>query len=213
MFKRKLHLTITAVLILFFVLAACSPQETIKLGPINPRDVESINRAGGLPLSRWKVLFAEKDYSTIEKITALVNSTKKADFNAKNYGGSNEIGYPIGIEIRLKNNVMWQMAPLFNVFYETLKDGGIESTAIPYKDRVRLDVKNGRKSSSYTLLSKQLADYVLKGANQDMPYVKAFSITPDTIKPGQIVTISGDGSTEKFIKIYITDGNSASDEN
>lgn len=45
-----------------------------------------------------------------------------------------------------------------------------------------------------------------------MPFVTGFSVSPDTIKPGQMVTISGDGSTEKDIEIYISDGNSASNE-
>jgi hypothetical protein len=34
-----------------------------------------------------------------------------------------------------------------------------------------------------------------------MHYVKEFSITPDTIKPGEIITISGYGSVEKYIEI------------
>ena len=88
----------------------------------------------------------------------------------------------------------------------------MESNSIVYIDRVELDIENRKKISSYTLFSKQLADYVLKGADQDMPHVSAFTITTNTIKPEQTVIISVDGSTENYIEIYITDGNPASNE-
>lgn len=211
MSKRKILLTISTVIIVLFVIVVYSFQKTSKPNPINSNDVKLVNRVGGLPLSRWKVLFASKDNFTINKIVTLVNSASKTGFNARHYGGG-KTGYPVSIEIKLKNNVSWRISPLYKVISQTLENGWRESTAIPYKDRVELDIENGKKGSSYTLFSEQLTDYVLKGANQDMPPVKAFCITPYTIKPGQIVTISGDGSTEKFIKIYITDGNSASNE-
>lgn len=210
--RRKILLTISTAIALLFVIVVYSSQKASKPNHINSNDVKLVNRVGGLPLSRWKVLFAPKDNFIINKIVTLVNSANKAGFNARDYGGGKAIGYPVSIEIKLKNNVNWRISPLFKVISQTLENGGMESTANPYKDRVELDIQNGKKSSSYTLFSEQLADYVLKGADQDMPSVKAFCITPYTIKPGQIVTISGDGSTEKFIKIYITDGNSASDE-
>lgn len=88
----------------------------------------------------------------------------------------------------------------------------MKSTATPYKDRVRLDIEDGDENSSFTLFSEQLANYVLKEVEKDMPSVIAYKIAPYTIKPGDRVTISGDGSTEKYIEIYITDGNTASDE-
>jgi len=210
--KRKLLLTIGTFIILFFVIVVYNSQKASKLEPINSKDVELVNRIGGKPLSKWKVLFAPKDYYTINKIVTLVNSINKTDFNSKDYGGGKAIGYPVGIEIKLKNSVKWRLTPLFKVLSRTLENGGMESTATPYKDRVELDIENGEKSSSYTLFSEQLANYVLQGVDQDMPFVIAFYLTPDTIKPGQMVTISGDGSTEKYIEIYITDGNSASKE-
>lgn len=212
MSKRKLLLTISTVLVLFFVIVVYSSKTISGSAAINSKDVELVNRVGGLPLSRWKVVFAPKDNFTINKIVTLVNSANKTGFNAKAYGGGKAIGYPISIEVKLKNNVIWRISPVFNVISQTLENGVMESTAVSYKDRVELDIKSGKKNSSYTLFSDQLADYVLKGADQDMPYVSAFSITPDTIKPGQTVTISGDGSTENYIEIYITDGNPSSNE-
>jgi hypothetical protein len=210
--KRKSLLTTVTVLILFSVIVVYSSKRASNLEPINPKDVRLVNRVGGLPLSRWKVLFAQKDDITINKIVGLINSSSKTNFNERAYDWGKAIGYPTGIEIELKNNVKLRITKLFKVSSWTLGNGGRGSTAIPYKDRVKLDIENGKKGSSYTLFSEQLADYVLKGADQDMPHVNAFSIIPDTIKPGQTVTISGDGSTEDYIEVYITDGNSASNE-
>lgn len=212
MSKRKLLLTIGTVIILFFVIGIYYTQKASKLESINAKDVELVNREGGLPLSRWRVLFAANDKIAIDKITAMVNDTSKTGFKSRDYGAGKAIGYPVSIKIKLKDNINWQVSPLFKVTSQTLKDGGMESTATPYKDRVELNIENVKKSYSYTLFSEQLADYVLKGVDYDMPYVKAFSSTPDTIKPGQTVTIWGDGSIEDYIQIYITDGNSASNE-
>lgn len=217
MTKRKIHLTVATVLILIFVLAGCSSKDISKTtAPVNITNnlgnIQWVKRVGGLPLSRWKVLFAPKDHDTIDKIITLVNSANKADFNEKDYGSGKAIGYPVSIEIQLQNNVIWRITPLFKVVSRKLQNGGTESTATPYKDRVVIDIEDGKKQSLYILQSEQLANYVLKGADQDMPFVTGFSVSPDTIKPGQMVTISGDGSTEKDIEIYISDGNSASNE-
>lgn len=211
MSKRKLILLICCIFGLIFITGVYRYKKIIKLNPITLMDVESVNRVGGLPSSRWKVLFSSKDYSAIQKIITLVNSANKTGFNAKDYGGG-KVGYPVSIEIKLKNNINWRVSPLYKVTFRTLENRQEERIATPYKDRVQLEVENGKKRISYTLFSDQLADYVLKGADQDMPHVIEFSITPDIIKPGQTVTISGDGSTKDYIEIYITDGNSASNE-
>lgn len=220
MTKRKIYLTVTTLLISFIVLVGCSPKEirqtstptihTITSGDINPKEVEWVKRVGGLATSKWKVLFASKDYDAINKIITLVNSADRSDFNEKDYEA---IGYPVSIEIRLQNNVVWRITPLFKVVSHKLQNGGTESTATPYKDRVVLDIEDEKQQFFYTLTSEQLASYVLKGADQDMPFVTGFSFSSDTIKPGQMVYISGDGSTEKDIEIYITDGNPTSNEN
>lgn len=65
---------------------------------------------------------------------------------------------------------------------------------------------------AYRVFSDELAQYVAKGWESDMPSVRTFKITPEVIKPGEKVTISGDGSTDKKILVYISDGNSSSNE-
>lgn len=53
-----------------------------------------------------------------------------------------------------------------------------------------------------------MAKYLLHDSDYDIPAVKNLSIVPDSIKPGEKVNISGAGSTEKEILIYLTDGGS-----
>lgn len=209
MLNRKLLLTISAVLILFAVIVFYKSYKPLKLESINPNEVKIVNRVGGMPPDRWKVLFASKDYSTIARIVVLINSAHKTNFNPKGYDSGK---YPVDIEIKLKNNIIWRISELCKVTTRQLEDDGMEVHTTPYKDRVKLDIENGEKTSSYTLFSEQLADYIQRGAVQDMPPVIGFSITSNPVKPGQTITISGDGCTEKYVEIYIADGNAYSNE-
>jgi len=215
MTKRKTYFTV--IIVLIFILVGCSSKQISQSSAtvtqtINLGDVEWVKRVGGLPLSRWKVLFVPKDNNTINKIISMVNSTNKADYNEKDYSSGKAIGYPVSIEIHLQNDVIWKISPLFTGVNQKMENGGTKSTATPYNNRVVLNIKDGKKQFLYTLQSEELANYVLKGADQDMPPVTGFSVSPNTIKPGETITISGSGSTDKYIEIYITDGNSASNE-
>lgn len=206
---RKLLLTISAIIILFAAIFFYNLYKPDKLAPINTSQVEMVNRVGGMPPDRWKVLFASKDYSEIARIVALINSAHKTNFNPKGYNSGK---YPIDIEIKLKNNIIWRISQLCSVTTIHLENQGMEVHIIPYKDRVKLTIENGEKISYYTLFSKQLADYIQTGAAQDMPPVIGFSITSNPVKPGGKVSISGDGCTDKYVEIYIADGNAYSNE-
>lgn len=128
MSKTKLQLTIINGLVLFFLIVGCSPKETSKIDylkvsetdnqasqKINTRDVELVNRVGGLPFSKWKVIFVPKDNLAIDKIVTMVNSNGKADFDASDYGRGKEVGYPVSINIKLQNGNTWCITPLFKV--------------------------------------------------------------------------------------------------
>lgn len=208
---------VATVLILSFTFVGCSSNtisssNTIVTQTINPGDIVWVKRVGGLPHSSWKVLFVPKDDNTINKIVSMVNSSNMTDYNEKDYGIGKAVGYPVSIEIQLHNNTILKISPLFTGINQKMENGGTKSTATPYNNRVVLDIDNGKEQVYYTLQSKVLANYVLKGADQDMPPVTGFSVSPNTIKPGETITISGGGSTDKYIEIYITDGNTASNE-
>ncbi len=81
-----------------------------------------------------------------------------------------------------------------------MENGAIQSSTDPYEDRAKLEIENGKDTYTYTLFSKKLANYVLKTADKDMPSTVEFSHTPDTIRPGEIITIFGDGSTENSLR-------------
>jgi hypothetical protein len=209
MFKRKLLLKLTPILILIFVFVACSTRQTNKIETvkgveifneanltINPEDVELVSRIGGLPGGSWKNLNAEKDKDTIDKIVTLVNTSKNTAFIAKDYGSGKSIGYPVSIEIKLRNSDKWYIEPLFKLSYRNLANGVRESTANPCKDRVRLEIEIGGQSTSYTLVSEQLANYVQSGADKDMPYVSEQS--KEVIKLEEKITNISD---EEIIKI------------
>lgn len=140
------------------------------------------------------------------KIIDIINSAKKASFNLGDYGRG-KLGYPVNISIKLKTGDTLTITPLFKVATKKTENG-TESTATAYSDRVLLRIESNSKETQYTLLSDEMAKYLLHDSDYDIPAVKNLSIVPDSIKPGEKVNISGDGSTEKEILIYLTDGGS-----
>lgn len=213
--SKVIHLTLIIVIMLFTIVGCGSKvtkvsdsasDSALNSPIINLSEVEWITKTGGLPGRKWKVLFAQRDSGTIKKIIDIINSTKKVSFNLGDYGRG-KLGYPVNISIKLKTGDTLTITPLFKVTTKKTENG-TESTAIAYSDRVLLRIESNSKETQYTLLSDEMAKYLLHDSDYDIPAVKNLSIVPNSIKPGEKVNISSDGSTEKEILIYLTDGDS-----
>jgi len=169
---------------------------------------------GGLFSFASKVLFPARDGEIIEKIVQLINSStskREATENEMNEIWHGHGGGPILLTVKLKDSEVIELQTMWHYNSKTVPNG-TEVTGTAYKDRVQMTVESDGKKKVYTVSSEELATYVNKGWQDDMPSVIKFSITPDIIKPGEKVSISGDGSTEKEILVYISDGNSSSNE-
>jgi hypothetical protein len=136
---------------------------------INFSDVEWITKTGGLPGSKWKVLFAQNDIDTIKKIVGLINAGDKTEYNSGDYGHGKVIGYPVIIAIKLKNGDTLSIEPLFKVTTREFETG-IESIATAYDDRVLLKIEGNSKEVQYTLPSEEMAKYLLHDSDKDIPF-------------------------------------------
>lgn len=215
MLKKTYPIMIIVVLLFFIVgcetkvtnVSDSASDSASNISPtINPSDVEWITKTGGLPGRKWKVLFAQRDSDAIKKIIDKINFTNRTSFNPRDYGGG-KLGYPVNISIKLKTGDTLTITPLFKVTTKKTENR-TESTATAYSDRVLLRIESNSKETQYTLLSDEMARYLLHDSDYDIPVVKNLSIVPDSIKPGEKVNISGDGSTEKEISIYLMDRDS-----
>lgn len=147
-----------------------SPEMSSYVGKnINYSDVEWITKTGGLPGSKWKVLFAENDIDTIKKIVGLINAVDKTGYNSGDYGHGKAIGYPVSIAIKLKNGDTLSIKPLYKVTTKEVENG-TESIATAYNDRVLLKIEGDSKETQYTLRSEEMAKYLLHDSDKDIPF-------------------------------------------
>jgi hypothetical protein len=220
MTQKRIYLTIFAF-VLLMASGGCrmnptgnSTVNTVKdkgstISPtINPSDVEQITNTGGVPGRKSKVLFPQKDSEKIAKIVGLINSTSKRESTSEDTNFLNgRHGYPLILTIKLKDGNIIEVQKIMKITQKQVPNG-IEQTRTDDKDKVLLSTENNGNRNYITLLSAEMAEYIAKGSTVDMPSVTPFSINPETIKPGEKVTISGDGNTGKEVSIYITDGTS-----
>jgi len=154
MISKIIYFIIIIILVLLFSMAGCETRQTNSFSGylpqmasnadsiINPSEIEWITKTGGMPGSKYKVLFAQKDVDAIKKVAGLVNAANKTGYNPKDDGSGKAIGYPKDIIIKMKNGDILTIAPLFRVA-ERKAENGLERTSVSYYDRVLL--KYGRQ--------------------------------------------------------------------
>lgn len=176
--------------------------EAEKYPYINPNDVEWMTMQGGLRITT-KVLFPENSPDKIKRITGLINeSTIKMDSTEEEIGGINSRARPVGIAIKMKDGTKILIWPSYKI---TTWEKGWSAAA--RDDRFVLSTEKDGKKEYHTVLSKDVAAYLRKGWQEDMPRVSQFTVSPNSGKPGDKVTIAGDGCTEKEVRIYIAKDN------
>lgn len=169
---------------------------------INPNDVEWMTMQGGLRITT-KVLFPENSPDKIKRIAGLINkSTNKMDSTEEEIGGINSRARPVGIAIKMKDGTKIFIWPSYKI---TTWEKGWSAAA--RDDRFVLSIEKDGKKEYHTVLSKDVAAYLRKGWQEDIPRVSQFTVSPNSGQPGDKVTLAGDGCTEKEVRIYFTKDN------
>jgi hypothetical protein len=195
-YTTKLALFIVA----FFVVSGCSTrpinQAQIDTNPqlskqqIAVKDVEWIKTNGGGPSARSKVLFPEKDSDTIRKMVDMLNSANKQEPTADDLRPAIR-GNPSVLTIKLKDNRSINIKHI----YTYSQDNGRKAV----DDRVLLGFDDNVQE---TAVSPNISNTLFGSVPM---LAQPISVTPSSIKPGQKIVISGDGSTKKEILIYVAD--------
>lgn len=139
---------------------------------INPNEIESITKTGGLPIpSKWKVLYSKKDDVKINKIIALINSGINKRVSTRLEIESLRYGYPNAITIKLKDQstvYVWRIMKITQKKTST----GTEFTGTIYKDRFLLQIEKNGTEKYFTVYSEDVAKYLLAGSDSDIPHVR-----------------------------------------
>lgn len=212
--KKVLKPTVLLLLFYFIVLAGCSSQVTHKTSKssasvqqvqgkkythINPNEIEWLTMQGGKHITT-KVLFQENASDKINKIIDLINTGTNKKYSTQEeiraiYSGAR----PIRIAIKMKDETKINV---WSSYKKNPKGPGMMLA----DDCFILNTNKNGKDEYYTILSKDVANYLRQGWQQDMPYVKLFTVAPYRIKAGEKVVLTGDGCTENEVSIFINKG-------
>ncbi|MBE0448360.1 MAG: hypothetical protein IBX64_09735 [Actinobacteria bacterium] len=168
--------------------------------PINPDKVKWITMEGGLGINT-KVLFKENAPEKIRKIVGMINMGTRGRPSRDEDGISGK-PRPIGIRIQLDNGE----TRFIRFAYKVTKNGNATHYE-PYDDRF---IVVGQRENRYiTLFSHNsgVVDYLRNGWQKDMPVVPDVVADKDLYRPGDSVTISGDGSTAPEVEIFVEKSN------
>lgn len=175
---------------------------------IDARNIEWVTMQGGKRINT-KVLFTGNDDDKIAGIIRLINSASNMrEATNKEFGPINSMIRPIGISIKMKDGNMVYVWPT----YDVTSDDGDSMTATVRRDSFVLQYSNAGTDSYLTFDSKEVVSYLSGEWENVMPVVEEFNVYSDAfskgeenhvIRKGDIITVKGDGCTEKQVIIYI----------
>lgn len=178
---------------------------------INSDDIEWVTVQGGLMIHA-KVLFPGHDDEKIKRIVSMINSgTGKKESTKEEVGVIHSGARPVGILFKLKDGR--KVCAWTDYTSKSFKDGW---SASMLDDRFILDIENNGEDKYFTIFSKDVAGYIRKGWEADMPRVNEISVSSES-KKGEKRTVlregdtavSGDGCTAKEVLVSIQrNGNS-----
>ncbi|MHB9095978.1 MAG: hypothetical protein ACYC21_15030, partial [Eubacteriales bacterium] len=159
---------------------------------VDPQQVEWLTMQGGLHITT-KVIFAGKDSDKISNITNLINNgSNKTPSSQEEIRGINSRARPIGIEFKMKDGKTIFVWPSYKI--TTWKNGW---SAGPRNDRFVLNIQRDSNEEYYTLISKDVPNYLRSGWRMDMPSVNPIAASPQVSKKGDKVVVAGDGCTSE----------------
>ncbi|HEX9063435.1 MAG TPA: hypothetical protein VF941_24955, partial [Clostridia bacterium] len=179
---------------------------------IDPDDIEWVTVQGGLMIHA-KVLFPGHDDEKIKRIVSMINSgTGKKESTKEEISVIHSEARPVGILFKLKNGS--KLCAWADYTTKSFKDGW---SAVMLDDRFVLEIENNGEDKYFTIFSKDVAGYIRKGWEADMPRVKEISVSNEinkgddrpVLREGDTAVVSGDGCTAKEVLINIQrNGNS-----
>jgi hypothetical protein len=140
-----------------------TPADTATYRYIDPTAVVSVTRTGGTN-HKWKVLNSNTDETVIKKIANLVNSgIARRQSTQKEMKPVND-GLLTGISLKF-NDATKTIVDIWGV-YPAAKKGNLGK---PSKDLYLFEVTSGSNKTFFTISSKSMVNYLLKGIDKDLP--------------------------------------------
>lgn len=182
---------------------------------INVSDIEWLTMQGGLHITT-KVLFPGHDNDKINKIVKMINSgTDKTESTQTEINVIHSKARPVSICFQLKNGNKIYIWPDYTT--KTFKNGW---SAAPVNDKFILNLEDNVSDKYYTVLSKDVAEYLREGWKADMPIVEEVTVKSENgkagekviIRDGDKVIVSGDGSTAREVVIHIRRNNNLEED-
>jgi hypothetical protein len=133
---------------------------------IDPADVASVTRVGGLPGMRFAAISAGQDDARIQKIVGMINRSTGMRTPAQMEAWSHIHGYPVDVVLKLKNGETVYLQRVMDV---TVLPGGF--TGRNSTDRFMITFERDDNDTRYILYSSELPGYIVKGADADIPRI------------------------------------------
>jgi len=136
---------------------------------INPADVVWITRTGGLPSPQvWSVLYPGSDRAKIYQIAAMLNGSTGIRPATQQEVDSHVFGYPVDLVIRMKDSKYYVQC-IMDITESKTAEGLLRSGRVdPSSFMLLLDIGD-RAAKYYTLYSTEVPQYLIKGADSDIP--------------------------------------------
>jgi hypothetical protein len=135
---------------------------------INPGNVVSVTRMGGLPGNKFGVLLAGRDDAKIEKIVGMVNRSTGRRAPTQMEVWSTIHGYPVDVVLKLNNDDTVYLQRIMDVTERKMPTGeeftGKNSTVC-----FMMTLERDDDARHYILYSNEVPEYILKGADADIP--------------------------------------------
>jgi hypothetical protein len=162
----KHRLECVAAVFLILVLATVAKGSGTAHVYIDPDDVASVTRVGGLPGMRFAVISAGQDDAKIQKIVGMINRSTGMRIPMQMEVWSHSKGYPVDVVLKLKNGETVYLQLVMDV---TVLPGGF--TGRNSTNRFMITHERGDDDTHYILYSSELPGYIVKGADADIPRI------------------------------------------
>ncbi len=144
------------------------PEANVGYAYINPDDVILITRVGGLPDNRiWSILYPETDRPGIDRIVGMVNRSIDIGPATPQEQASHAFGYTVDVAIKMKDRVCYLQRIMDTTLRQTAT--GWERTGKINEDHFMLEIEQGGHEKHDTLCSTEAPDYIMRGADADLP--------------------------------------------
>jgi hypothetical protein len=176
--KYRMGCIAAVIIILVLATVIMSPGSGLKTGGrapgiaaytyVNPSNVVSVTRMGGLPGNKFGVLLAGRDNAKIEKIVGMVNRSTGMRAPTDMEVWSTITWFPVDVVLKLNNDDTVYLQRIMDVTERKMATGE-EFTGKNSTDRFMMTLERDNDARHYILYSNEVPEYILKGADADIP--------------------------------------------